>query len=97
MKRYTVNLDAAGQFLMIQGLLQSPYSHGKPRPELLRQLGIEGADPEQVTVSIIERFKISRKNPEREAALSIWRAFAPTKPQSTDSPSQIGESPPATV
>lgn len=78
-KRYTVDLDAAGQFLMIQGLLQSPYSQGKPRPELLRQLGIEGADPEQVTVSIIDRFKISRKNPEREAALSIWRAFAPTK------------------
>lgn len=75
---YSSNLDATGRFRLVEGMLQSPFSDGRPKPAILRRLGIEGADPEQVTVSIVDRFERSHSNPEREAALAVWRAFAPT-------------------
>jgi hypothetical protein len=76
---YTSRLDGAGRFRFLRGQLQQSYDRTKPRTHLLRQLGIETADPDQVTGAIVERFEKAHRNPEREAVLTIWRAFAPEK------------------
>lgn len=71
--RYSQGLTSAGRFRLLRGPLRRP----RPNPRLLRQLGIEDADPERVTTAIVDRFMHARRNPEREAALKIWRSFSP--------------------
>lgn len=75
---YSEGLDAEGRFRLVRGFLHQPLEKGRLRPAVLRQLGIASADPEQITDSIVQRYTKATTNPERETALAIWEAFAPS-------------------
>ncbi|MDX6636264.1 MAG: hypothetical protein QOF06_2467 [Solirubrobacterales bacterium] len=75
---YSERLDAEGRFRLVRGFLHQPLEKGRLRPAVLRQLGITSADPEQMTDSITQRYTKATTNPERETALAIWEAFAPS-------------------
>jgi hypothetical protein len=73
---YSERQSPLGRYRLVRRIVEWPSARNPPR-SLLRALGIQGADPEKVTAAIVERFTRARNNTQRQAALNIWRAFAP--------------------
>jgi len=76
LRAYSDGLSPAGRFRLV-GPLISWTSLRNPSGNVLRALGIQGADPDKVTAAIVERFGRARNGSRRRAVMEIWRAFEP--------------------
>lgn len=75
-EKYARRQRPAGRYQLVAGMIEWP-SRWRPQLRLLRQLGIQGADPEKVTARIVGRFERANNHRDRQDALVIWSAFAP--------------------